>query len=248
MVGSLEAEPIRHNPTRQRRVRAVSIVEAIVADLRQSILTGRVSAGEPLTELEVSQQYDVARPTAKAAIEALVGAGLLTRAQHKTARVIELGPEDVRDIYRTRATLEAQVLRELAGRRHVSPAARAANAEIAALPEASAVDVVEPDMRFHSALVDAIGSERLSRMYGSLATEVRLCMSRVQGRNLLPTALIAGEHERLLQLIEEGEADAAVALLTEHLGRARERLVGAVGGQPGSEAELDAVWDREAGS
>lgn len=226
------------------RVRGVSIVEAIVDDLRAQIMAGQVSPGQALTEVEVAQRYDVARPTAKAAIEALVHTGLLARTQHKTARVVELGPEDVRDIYRSRATIESQVLRSLAASRTVPEEARAANAEISALPQGSAMEVVGPDMRFHTSLVDALDSPRISRMYRSLAAEVTLCMSRVQGKNLLPTDLIVGEHQRLLELVEAGDGEGAAALLAEHLGRARERLVEVVGGESGPEARLDPAWER----
>lgn len=223
-------------------VQAVSVVDAIAGDLREQVLTGRSAPGAPLTEQDVAHRYAVARPTAKAAIEALVHEGLLERRTHKTARVVQLGPEDVRDIYRSRANLESQVLRELAQTRTVPVEARAANAEILAMQGGSAMDVVGPDMRFHTALIDALGSPRTSRMYRSLASEVTLCMARVQGRQLLTTKLIGGEHQGLLELIESGDGNSAVALLADHLGRARERLVKEVGGVPGPEAALASPW------
>ena len=224
-------------------VHAVSVVDAIAADLREQVLVGRAAPGSPLTEQDVAQRYDVARPTAKAAIEALVFEGLLERRTHKTARVVQLGPEDVRDIYRSRANLESQVLRELALTRGVPAEARAANAEILGMDDASAMDVVGPDMRFHTALIDALGSPRTSRMYRSLVSEVTLCMAQVQGRQLLTAKLISGEHERMLELIEAGDGDGAAALLADHLGRARERLVEQLGGVPGPEASLSSPWE-----
>lgn len=224
-------------------VRAVSAVEAIAGDLRSQILLGSTVPGSPLTEQDVAQRYDVARPTAKAAIEALVFEGLLERKTHKTARVVRLGPDDVRDIYRSRANLESQVLRQLAAARSVPVEARVANAEILAMVDGSAMDVVDPDMRFHAALIDAAGSPRTSRMYRLLVAEVRLCMAQVQVRRLLTTRLIAGEHQRLLELIEAGDGDGAAALLDEHLSRARERLVEELGGDPGPEARAPSAWD-----
>jgi DNA-binding GntR family transcriptional regulator len=73
-------------------------------------------------------------------------------------------------------------------------------------------------------------------MYRSLVSEVRLCMTRVQSLHLLGTALIQAEHQKILELIGDGEGDAAAVLLDEHLGRARERLVAAIGGVAGPEA------------
>lgn len=220
------------------RIAAVSIVEAIASDLRARIFSGELVSSQTLTETDVASSYEVARPTAKAAIEKLVAEGLLVRGVHKTARVADLGPESVRDIYVARAYLESEVLRRLASSRTVPAGAVRANKDIAALEAGSTLDVVEPDMRFHASLIDAVGNERISKMYLSLVGEVRLCMSRVQSLHLLDAALIHTEHQRLLELIEEGRGDEAARLLDVHLGRARERLVAAMGGEAGPEAQL----------
>jgi DNA-binding GntR family transcriptional regulator len=220
------------------RISAVSIVEAVASDLRGRIFTGELASSQALTETDVAGSYEVARPTAKAAIEKLVAEGLLVRGVHKTARVADLGPESVRDIYLARAYLESEVLRRLAAGRTVPAGAVQANQDIAALKTGAPLDVVEPDMRFHSSLIDAVGNERISKMYSSLVAEVRLCMSRVQSLHLLDTALIQAEHQKLLELIEAGQGEEAALLLDQHLGRARERLVAAMGGEAGPEAEL----------
>jgi DNA-binding GntR family transcriptional regulator len=219
------------------RVTVPSVVDAIADDLRDSVLTGELPPGAALTEAEVAARYEVARATAKAAIERLVGESVLERSTHKTARVVRLGPADVRDIYLSRAYLEAEVLRRLARAGVPIPEeARSANVEIRRRWDASSFDIVDPDMRFHSSLIDAARNLRTSRMYRSLTSEVKLCMAQVQGRQLLSPAIIVAEHERILEHIEAGHGDAAAELLDEHLARARELLVGALGGTPGPEA------------
>ncbi len=218
------------------KLAVVSIIDAVTDDLRSRVLSGELEPGTPLPEVEIADAYDVARPTAKAAIENLVRERLLDRSAHKTARVVRLTPDDARDIYRTREVIEAEVLRRLSAERRVPDAARAANSEIAALADASPREIVDPDMRFHRGLIDALGSERTSRLYDALASEVVFCMSQVQGAALLPTSVIAAEHERLMQLIEQGDGDGAAELLAVHIGRARERLAERLGGVAGPEA------------
>lgn len=167
-----------------------------------------------------------------------LGEGLLQRGAHKTARVLHLGPDDVRGVYRTGARVESQVLRELAASRIVPEQAVTANAEIAVLTDGAPLSVVDPDMRFHTALVDAVGSARTSRIFRTLVSEVRLCMVQVQGKHLLTTSSIAAEHQQILDAIGDGDADRAVDFLTDHLGRARERLAAVLGGVSGPEAAL----------
>lgn len=215
------------------RVQVPSVVDAIADDLRRGVLSGELAPGVSLTEAEVAGRYEVARATAKAAIERLVAEAVLERSTHKTARVIRLGPADVQDIYLSRAILEAEVLRRLARARTPIPeAAREANEEIRRCGNGSSLEIVAPDMRFHTAMIDAVGNVRTSRMYRGLASEVQLCMAQVQGRQLLSPAIIVAEHETILEHVEAGRGEEAAQSLDEHLIRARDLLVGALSDEP----------------
>lgn len=206
----------------------VGVVDAVTSRLRARILNGDIRSGEPLTEAAVARAYGVARPSAKAAIEQLVAAGLLVRTAHRTARVGAIDPDTVRDVYRTRTRLESAALRELAESRVVPPAAVEANAEILAMPPGPDAATVDPDLRFHTALIDALGSERTGRMYRSVIDEVRLCMAQVQGRRLLDASVIAQQHADILGAVAAGSGESAVEILRHHLSSAEERLVEAL--------------------
>ncbi len=206
----------------------VGVVDAVTARLRSQILDGEIRSGVPLTEAAVSQTFGVARQSAKAAIEQLVATGLLVRTAHRTARVVGIDPDTVRDVYRTRARLESAALRELAVTRTVPQAAVDANAEILAMPPGPDRATVDPDLRFHTALIDAVGSDRTARMYGSLLDEARLCMAHVQGRRLLDAAVIAAQHAEILDAVRAGDAEGAAQTLWNHLSSAEQRLIAAL--------------------
>ncbi|QNA92485.1 MULTISPECIES: GntR family transcriptional regulator [unclassified Microbacterium] len=206
----------------------VGVVDAVTAQLRARILSGEIRSGSPLTEAAVSHTFGVARPSAKAAIEQLVASGLLVRTAHRSARVVGIDADTVRDVYRTRTRLESAALRDLARTRNVPDLASAANAEILAMPPGPDPATVDPDLRFHTALIDGLHSERTSRMYRSVLDEVRLCMAQVQGRRLLDAAEIAAQHADILDAVASGEGQRAAALLEAHLSSAEERLVEAL--------------------
>lgn len=209
------------------RVQATSLIDALVVELREQILDGRLSGGSALTETEVANQYEVARPTAKAAIERLTGEGLLRRSgSHKSARVPVFDGDDIADLYFARTCVERQVMRELAQRRLIPAAAHTAQGDIRKLAEVedSTVDAVEPDVRFHRSLVDALGSPRLTRAHASIMSEMRLCMAQVQTHKLLRITDIADEHQAILSAIADGDPERADQALAAHLTRASEQL------------------------
>lgn len=206
----------------------VGVVEATSRIVRERILDGSLPPDAPVTEAWVSEAFGIARPSAKAAIEQLVSSGLLVRTAHRSARVAAIDGEMVRDIYRTRARLESSALRELADSRCVPAEAVAANEEIAGMPPGPDPATVEPDMRFHTALIDAIASERTARMYRTLVDEVRLCMTQVQGRRLLDAHTIASQHAAILDAVRAGDAELAARRLQQHLDSAAQRLTDAL--------------------
>lgn len=207
------------------------VVDAAAEHLRESIISGSLPPGTAVTESLISEQYAIARPSAKAAIEKVVSEGLLERTAHRSARVRELDSASVRDIYRTRRHLEGAALRDLATRRLVPSDAEAANDEIRHLDPQHPAAIVQPDLRFHLAIVDALESPRMSAIYHGLASEVRFCMSQVQGRHLLETDLICAEHDGLLAALRSGDGEGAVELLRVHLQRAERRLIAALAEQ-----------------
>jgi DNA-binding GntR family transcriptional regulator len=207
------------------RVQPLTIVDAIADDIRGNLFNGALPGSTQLTEAEVAAMYDVARPTAKAAIEKLVAEGLLLRGTHKTARVPELGPDEVRDLYFSRLCIESEVVRRLAAGRILPEALTRANNEVLAVSSSSGMEVAEPVIRFHLTLVGALGSPRLTRLFGTLMGEMRLCMAQMNYRRLLHADVIAEEHEVILEQIAAGNPEGAVAALTAHLHQAENRLI-----------------------
>lgn len=209
----------------QTALGVVGVVDAVTERLRGAILGGDLRSGAIVTEARVSADYGVARPSAKAAIEQLVAAGLLHRTAHRSARVTLIDADTASDVYRTRSRLEGAVVRELARARAVPDAAVFANAEFDLLPESADPRIVNPDLRFHTALVNAVSSERTSRMYRAVLDEVRLCMAQVQSRRLVDAATIRAQHADILAAIADGDEGKAAQLLRAHLAGAEERLV-----------------------
>jgi DNA-binding GntR family transcriptional regulator len=123
----------------------------------------------------------------------------------------------VRDLFYVREPLELQVVETLVERRERPPAAEEAVLRLERLPRRAPWDqVVEADMDFHAALVEAVGSPHLERVYASLQSEIRLCM--VQLKHAYDDVTnVAAEHRDLLELIAKGPKRAALKMMSEHM-------------------------------
>lgn len=203
-----------------------SLVDAVTRALRDRILRGDLPAGAPVTEKLVSEEFAVARPTAKAAVERLVFDGILRRQANKTARVPVLTLDEVRDLYESRTLLECGAMARVAGRGHVPDQARLAMERFdLAFVRGDVSAVVEADVDFHRAFVDALGSPRVSRMYDSIMAEFRLCVARGQVLGRLDRARLAQEHAGIVAAVEAADPGRAVAALEAHIAGARDRIV-----------------------
>lgn len=216
------------------RVTVVSIVDAVAASLREKLFDGALGGNSTLTEADVAAMYDVARPTAKSAIQQLVSEGLLLRDAHKTARVPSMGPDDVRDLIFSRTCIESEMVRELARRRAVPAAAQESNRIAYSFAGPPDFDAIAPVLDFHLGLVLSVGSERMRRIFTGLMSEMRLCMVQMHHRRQLDVNVIAGEHDAILASIAGGDPDAAAQAMSYHLTRALDRILQTLEASPDS--------------
>jgi DNA-binding GntR family transcriptional regulator len=199
------------------RIATVSTVEAAANAIRDLILDGELPAGARLRENDFAERLGVARHSFRAATQILIGEGLLRREPNRGVAVPVFSQADVEDIFKLRAALEVEATR-LAIEAGVVPAeARGAVTQLQGLDaDAAWSDVVQPDLTFHRAIIDASGSERLQRAYHGLQSEIVLCMVQLQPAYENP-AEVAAEHEELLAAIEKRDTENAERLWRVHL-------------------------------
>jgi DNA-binding GntR family transcriptional regulator len=203
-----------------------SMIDALYESMRQRIINGEIAPGEKVTEARVVGEYAVARPTAKACLERLTAAGLLHRTAHRTAVVPELDVAEILDLYFARDSIERRAVQRLAELGTVPAAARNAQERIErAVAEKDFPHQVDADIEFHTALVDAVGSKRLSRMHELIMGEVHLTMGQFQAHRTTEPRTVAAEHDAILAAIEAGDPAAAADHLSRHLRAAQDRLV-----------------------
>jgi DNA-binding GntR family transcriptional regulator len=200
------------------------VIDAVADAIRARVVAGELGPGAPLREVELAEEYGVARPTVRAALQRLVLTGLLQREANRSAFVPELTPDDVHDLFRARALIERDVVQRLTGAGGRLEAAEQAVARLEAFgKDANWGDVVEADLAFHRSLTEATGSTRLRRLFELLEDEIRLAVAQLRPAYATPAEL-AHEHRRLLGAIATGDTTRALELLRQHLDDAVREL------------------------
>lgn len=197
--------------------------DAVVSALREAVLTQQLAPGTAVTEALVSRTYDVARPTARIAIDRMVAEGLLTREPHHAARVRLLDRDDITDLFVSRAAVEVAAVELLAATATVPPEAAEAHRDL--LEAGADASYAATDLAFHRSLVRGAPSTRLPRLHDLLMGEIELCIAQVDAHRLRSGDEVAAEHQAILDAIADGAVQDAARLARAHVLSSRDRLV-----------------------
>lgn len=91
------------------RSTAANRAEPMTQAVLDLILSGDFESGEWLREEEIARSLGVSRTPVRDALRELAGTGVVVIQQHRGARVRSYSPENIEEIYRTRALVESTV-------------------------------------------------------------------------------------------------------------------------------------------
>ncbi len=210
------------NPLAGLDVQLESTAAQVAGALREAIIDGSLPQGTYLREVSLSERFKVSRNTIREATQILVGERLVTRRMHRGAYVSRLESEDVHDLYRVRRIVELPAISE-PGAVDRGQLRASVKAFAQAIDDDDRNGIVAADLQFHRAIVEAMSSDRLGALFGSLEGELRLCMSLVGGEYPKPAASLR-EHEEILTALDEASPERARELLAAHLDGAERAI------------------------
>ncbi|WP_049758264.1 FadR/GntR family transcriptional regulator [Phenylobacterium zucineum] len=228
----------------------------LASRIRKRIINGELKAGDKLPpEANLITEFEVSRPTIREAIRILESEGLISvsRGARGGARVNAASTELVtraaglalqarnatlKDIYEARALIEPPAAR-LAAERRSKQASAALRAHIAVEWAAGEDDVLRAKAvaEFHRILLEECGNVALGMVGTALQAVVEQHMelayrrdrSRQRQNTLKLIQVGLRSHEKLADLIEQGDGPGAEAHWVDHMAKAGSFWVGAVG-------------------
>lgn len=180
--------------------------------LKDAILSGALAPGEKLRQETLAEAIGVSRLPVRSALIQLEAEGLVIFHERRGAMVSTLSEPQVHEIYELRTVLEGFALREAI--RTMTPKRLATLRRLATVADAEGEgdEFVEARSRFYDELY---GSETRP-MLAQIVSDLRLKVGGyLLGRRM--ESVHGHSHGALVDVIEGGDADAAVAVLAHHL-------------------------------
>lgn len=203
-------------------VEVVSTVDRVADELRRALFEGELESGTPLREIALADSLGVSRSTVREALGHLVAEGLVTREPNRGVSVASPDPDSIHDVCRARAVLEVAGIRCWHdGDESLRERVRQALVDYTSVATSGAQyqRLNELHLAFHHSLVGLAGSPRLNAMAESLYAELKLTLAQVDRMRRNAHAQV-DSHALLVELLEKGDIDAAVAELIDHLAGA----------------------------
>lgn len=203
-------------PTRIPRATFASIVGERI---RSNIIDGSLPPGSQLNEVELATSFGVSRGPVREALQRLIQEGLLRSEPHRGVFVPVMSEADIKDVYLAREALETAAVRRITASPDSATTYETLDRLVQGMHQAELAGdwktVASRDLDFHTALVAAAASPRLERMFSTVISETRLCLSVLAGAYDARDDLVE-EHRRIVELLKADDTDGALAVLKVH--------------------------------
>jgi len=193
-----------------------ALYEDVAERLRTRIFERAIEPGAWIDEQKLSLEYGISRTPLREALKVLAAEGLVTMKPRRGAYVAEMSRDDVAQVYRLLAVLEADAAADVA--QHASDEQLS---ELQALHDLLERQVRQRNTffatneRFHMALLDIAGN----RWRTQIVADLRKVMKLNRHHSLIKQGRLAdslGEHRGLMDALRRRNASRAMTLMREH--------------------------------
>ena len=192
--------------------------EAVLAELRRLIATGRMRPGARIVQETLAEELGVSRVPLRETLKILEGEGQVTYVAHHGYFVALLSLDDLLEVYRIRELLEAEAVRiavPLMSAEDIDRFQEAARDVELASEVGDLAAMTKANRRFHATLIEACALPRLVRIIRQLwdATEVYRSVYYSDEPN---RERVLAEHQQLVDAVTAGDVEQTLTMLDVH--------------------------------
>ncbi|HEX5414392.1 MAG TPA: GntR family transcriptional regulator [Chloroflexota bacterium] len=194
--------------------------EAVLSQLILAIRSGRFAPGERLRDSELAERLGLSRGTVREALRRLEQEGLVVSQPHRGVFIANLSADDAAEIFSLRQLLESFAVRLAVPHLDAAAADRLRKIVDDMTAAAEAGDRVEhhrQDLLFHEQICLVSGHRHLHRVWSGLALKLWLVNFGLTEAPSYVGGQRARVHLELIDLMQRGDTDAAVAWIERHI-------------------------------
>ncbi len=193
--------------------------DVVFNTLRDAILTGKLEPGERLMENQLAEKLGVSRTPIREALRMLEIENLVELTPRKGAQVLDMSKKDVIDILEVREVLEglgAQLACQKMTPEALLELKKTQEEMEKAAKEGNVEKMANADEHFHDIIFLSTKNEKLIQMFNHLRIQLyryRLAHVKLE----MGIKNIIAQHRRILEAIEQRDANAGESLAKEHI-------------------------------
>jgi len=217
-----------------------SLADQAYHHLFKGLFTGRLSAGDQISEVTLSKELKISRTPVREAIRRLQAEGLVNQIPKVGTFVRTPTRRELIELYEEREALESHLARRLARESDLKAAEKLLwiTDEMSALVEEgeaqggvapgspTAKRIWEIDLAFHDVLARAAGNQLIYRSLFDGRVMSGVFVGRRRLEHFIPIdehRKAVREHRAIAEAIQSGDGDAAYKLMAEHVSLACDR-------------------------
>ncbi|MBY8978052.1 GntR family transcriptional regulator [Rhodobacteraceae bacterium NNCM2] len=200
--------------------------------LRERLLRFSIVPNERINEVTLAAELSISRTPLREALNRLVAEGLLVD-RGRGFSAPDLEAQHVMELFEARQEVECAIVRlacERADKAALDDLERFLQESAAESPDASVDRLVELDIRFHDTIAELSQNSVLRKMLSNLNDRIHLVRwIAMEGRR----DRTQSEHRDILERIRARDAEAATALMRDHILHRKEDVLAAIKGAYG---------------
>lgn len=200
--------------------------ERVTNLLRDEMIAGKITVGQTLGELELSERLESSRNTIREALRQLLCEGLVDYQRNKGVTVRRLEYNDVKDIYTVRRTLELQALlstRDIK-KEILFGMEESLNKVEAAVAVGNWTEVATNSLRFHQSIVSILGSQRFDSFFATIIAQLRLLFANAPDEKYFQQPWVEKDRDILNRLLS-GDRQSTSERLALYLDESEQKLL-----------------------
>ncbi|MCA0754342.1 GntR family transcriptional regulator [Paenibacillus sp. N4] len=195
-----------------------SISEQVYTMLKKDILSGELQPGTRLLVLEIAKRFNISQAPVREALERLKQAGFITGIPNKGSVVSDITAKEIKDIFVLREIIEGYAVRETMKSMKEADYSYLESL-IKDMDDAhnrnDVLAILELDMEFHGFFYKRCGNHMILELWNHMKLKVMRFMA-ISNRHYKTDGL-ADWHMKLVEVLREGDAEAAGQTFIEHM-------------------------------